>query len=89
MIRTSRPRMLLVGLLLLLVIGVGAVGAIWGVDRIRDREAPSDAIVATDPAAEAARVERLAGLGRLWGALQLFHPAVATQAIDWDAELVR
>ena len=29
--------------------------------------------------------ERLAGLGRLWGAAKFFHPFLAYKEIDWDA----
>ena len=32
-------------------------------------------------------VERLAGLGRLWGVVKYFHPALASGAIDWDGAL--
>jgi C-terminal processing protease CtpA/Prc len=38
---------------------------------------------------ENARIERLAGLGRLWGAVKFFHPALAYQDIDWDAALIK
>lgn len=40
------------------------------------------------PVAEQLRVERLAGLGRLWGTLKYFHPFLAYKEIDWDAALV-
>ena len=33
-------------------------------------------------------VERLAAVGRLWGKAKLFHPNIATRAIDWDGALV-
>jgi C-terminal processing protease CtpA/Prc len=33
--------------------------------------------------------ERLAGLGRLWGAAKFFHPFLAYQEIDWDGALVK
>jgi len=33
-------------------------------------------------------VERLAGLGRLWGAIKFFHPFLAYKEIDWDGALV-
>ena len=34
------------------------------------------------------RVERLAGLGRVWGYAKYFHPALAYRNIDWDSALV-
>jgi C-terminal processing protease CtpA/Prc len=34
------------------------------------------------------RIERLAGLGRLWGTIRYFHPYLAYRDIDWDAALV-
>lgn len=40
--------------------------------------APSDSV----------RVERLAALGRLWGAVKFFHPALASGGVDWDSALV-
>src|SRR5262249_10766830 len=33
--------------------------------------------------------ERLAALGRLWGAIKYFHPHLAYKDIDWDGALVR
>src|SRR5215510_418083 len=33
--------------------------------------------------------ERLADLGRLWGAIKYFHPYLAYKDIDWDGALVR
>jgi C-terminal processing protease CtpA/Prc len=33
--------------------------------------------------------ERLAALGRLWGAIKYFHPYLAYKNIDWDGALVR
>ena len=38
---------------------------------------------------ENARIERLAGLAKLWGAIKYFHPYVAERDIDWDAVLVQ
>jgi C-terminal processing protease CtpA/Prc len=35
------------------------------------------------------RVERLAGLAKLWGAIKFFHPYVAEQNIDWDSALIQ
>jgi C-terminal processing protease CtpA/Prc len=39
----------------------------------------------TDPV----KVQRLAGLGKLWGALKYFHPYLAYKDIDWDLALVQ
>jgi C-terminal processing protease CtpA/Prc len=38
---------------------------------------------------ETVRIERLAGLAKLWGAVKYFHPYVAERDIDWDAALVQ
>ncbi len=35
------------------------------------------------------QTERLAALGRLWGAVKFFHPFLAYKEIDWDAALVK
>ena len=40
------------------------------------------------PADEAARVERLAGLAKVWGAAKYFHPSLAYREVDWDKALV-
>jgi len=40
------------------------------------------------PNKESARVERLAAVIRLWGAIRYFHPYVAYRPIDWDTALV-
>ena len=37
---------------------------------------------------ESARLERLSGLFRLWGAIHFFHPDVAHGNVDWDAALL-
>jgi C-terminal processing protease CtpA/Prc len=37
---------------------------------------------------EQVRIERLAGLGRLWGAVKFFHPSLAYKDIDWDGALI-
>jgi C-terminal processing protease CtpA/Prc len=37
---------------------------------------------------EEARVDRLSGLFRLWGAIHFFHPFVVHGSIDWDAALL-
>jgi C-terminal processing protease CtpA/Prc len=39
-------------------------------------------------ALEPGQTERLAGLGRLWGAVKFFHPFLAYRDIDWDAALL-
>ncbi|MFL6258058.1 MAG: S41 family peptidase [Pyrinomonadaceae bacterium] len=38
--------------------------------------------------AEEARVQRLVGLAKVWGAVKYFHPALAYREIDWDKALV-
>lgn len=38
--------------------------------------------------ADLLQVERLAAVGRLWGKAKLFHPHLATRAIDWDGALI-
>ena len=35
------------------------------------------------------QTERLAALGRLWGAVKFFHPFLAYKEIDWDGALVK
>ncbi|HEX8118496.1 MAG TPA: hypothetical protein VF521_14570, partial [Pyrinomonadaceae bacterium] len=37
---------------------------------------------------EAARVERLIGLAKVWGAAKYFHPSLAYREVDWDKALV-
>jgi C-terminal processing protease CtpA/Prc len=34
------------------------------------------------------RVDRLAGLARLWGTVKFFHPYIAYKEIDWDKALI-
>src|SRR5215510_9733804 len=34
-------------------------------------------------------VERLAALGRVWGAAKFFHPYLAYKDIDWDGALIK
>src|SRR5438128_2458434 len=41
------------------------------------------------PTAPDSLTERLAGLGRLWGAVKFFHPYLAYKDIDWDSALVK
>jgi hypothetical protein len=41
------------------------------------------------PSPTSSQVERLAGLGKLWGVIKLFHPYVVEQNIDWDSALVQ
>jgi C-terminal processing protease CtpA/Prc len=38
--------------------------------------------------ADSVRLERLAALGRLWGVVKYFHPALLTRAVDWDSAAV-
>jgi C-terminal processing protease CtpA/Prc len=42
----------------------------------------------TSPAPQATPTERLAGLGRLWGAIKHFHPYLAYRDVDWDEALI-
>jgi C-terminal processing protease CtpA/Prc len=44
--------------------------------------------VGAQSSADSVRAARLAALGRLWGAVKYFHPAVAAGRIDWDSALV-
>lgn len=37
---------------------------------------------------EGARVARLAGLAKVWGAVKYFHPSLAYREVDWDKALV-
>lgn len=45
-------------------------------------------VQAAPQAADRARIERLAGLAKVWGAVKFFHPFLAYQEIDWDKALV-
>ena len=47
---------------------------------------PIEAPERADHAAQT--IQRLAALGRLWGAVKYFHPYLAYREIDWDAALV-
>jgi len=38
--------------------------------------------------AEKARVERLAGLAKIWGTVKYFHPYLAYREVDWDRALI-
>lgn len=40
------------------------------------------------PSAEEARIARLAGLAKAWGAVKYFHPYLAYRQIDWDKALI-
>jgi C-terminal processing protease CtpA/Prc len=37
---------------------------------------------------DSVRVARLASLGRVWGAVKYFHPALVSRPVDWDSALV-
>jgi hypothetical protein len=50
-----------------------------GVDTVASR---------VQPKPDAERIERLAGLFRLWGAVKFFHPYVVRGVVDWDAALL-
>ncbi len=47
------------------------------------------ASAATPAPADGARIARLGGICKLWGAIKYFHPDLATRDIDWDAALVK
>src|SRR4026207_1619069 len=38
--------------------------------------------------ADNARIARLAGLAKVWGAVKYFHPYLAYREIDWDKALI-
>ena len=42
----------------------------------------------SSPSVADARVGRLAGLAKVWGAVKFFHPALAYREIDWDRALI-
>ena len=46
------------------------------------------ALVAQAPSPEAQRIERLVGIGKLWGKIRVLHPDLVTKSIDWDKALV-
>ena len=46
------------------------------------------ALLAGPGQTEAASVNRLAGLCRVWGTVKFFHPAMASSGVDWDKALV-
>ena len=50
---------------------------------VTDDLRPEDGLSAGDAA-----VERLAGVCRLWGVVEYFHPHLAYRDVDWDAALV-
>jgi C-terminal processing protease CtpA/Prc len=41
-----------------------------------------------EPSQEDVRIQRLVGLGRVWGTVKYFHPYLAYREIDWDRALV-
>jgi hypothetical protein len=51
--------------------------------------AAAQAAAQAPPTADSARIQRLAGLCKVWGAIKYFHPDLATKDIDWDAALVK
>jgi len=44
--------------------------------------------ISTGSSVEEARVARLAGLAKVWGAVKFFHPYLAYRDIDWDKALI-
>src|SRR3982751_1268853 len=53
-----------------------------------DARAQQTAATPAATAADAARVERLVDLAKVWGAVKYFHPTLAYREIDWDKALV-
>jgi C-terminal processing protease CtpA/Prc len=45
-------------------------------------------VLAAASGLEAEAAKRLAGLGKVWGTVKFFHPAMAGREIDWDKALV-
>jgi hypothetical protein len=73
---------------MLLVLAAMIATSVAAASTLADATPPAagtDAI--KDP--DTARIERLAGLGRLWGAVKFLHPYLAYRDIDWDAALLR
>ena len=50
--------------------------------------APRPADAQRSSVSDSVRIARLASLGRLWGAVKYFHPALVSRPIDWDSALV-
>lgn len=50
--------------------------------------APRIAEAQGSPVRDSVQIARLASLGRLWGAIKFFHPALVSRPIDWDSALV-
>src|SRR5215510_9607024 len=44
--------------------------------------------IEAQPPAEDARIARLVGLAKVWGAVKYFHPFLAYRDIDWDKALI-
>lgn len=53
-----------------------------------DMNAPRPSQTPARASAEDARIARLAGLAKVWGAVKYFHPFLAYREIDWDTALV-
>ena len=68
----SRPRLFALAISALLVLCVAG---------------PRD-VHAQATAPDSVRIARLASLGRLWGAVKYFHPALVSRPVDWDSALV-
>ncbi len=54
-----------------------------------DKAGSERGAVQLDPVKDAAKIEDLAVLGKVWGFLKYHHPVVATQNSNWDLELFR
>lgn len=69
---TSLTRIRLISLLVLLFVSVGIAGAQPKAEVLNEWD----------------RIDRLAGLAKLWGTVKFFHPYIAYKEIDWDKALI-
>lgn len=51
-------------------------------------QTPAQPATQSAPSGEDARIARLAGLAKVWGAVKFFHPYLAYREIDWDKALI-
>jgi len=80
MLATPRPLLLRSAALL---VGLSAVlSALFPAPALPAEESPSTS--SPDPAT----VERLVAVGKLWGEIKFFHPALVTRELDWDRALL-
>src|SRR5262249_23408753 len=75
----------------LLVILLSSPPAVLAHERtLLERKAPGEQSEdRTDKSPTDNQVERLAALGRVWGAAKFFHPYLAYKNIDWDEALIK